>query len=252
MILPIVWASFTQVVSAYVKRLTGSGAVSMTMDGGTTWTPVTVTGSWTRVSIPTQTIANPGVGFKLAVSGDAIAVWGVQDENGTFATSPIATTTAAATRGVTDILRTTGAEFSAASGSIFATVTAPPPATGSAVSFSNNTTQNRLELDCLATGASFLTVVAQNVVLTSNGFGSTGSGERRSGVAYTVGSIPRGTNNGGTVAAIGSNAYVAPTISRMSLGRRDAFLDQYLNGYVQRVAIYKSMFGDARLSAITS
>src|ERR1700721_852290 len=40
--------------SAYVKRLIGSGTVNMTMDNGATWTAVTVTGSWTQVSIPTQ------------------------------------------------------------------------------------------------------------------------------------------------------------------------------------------------------
>lgn len=249
----IVLASSARYQTAYVKRLTGSGAVSMTMDGGTTFTPVTVTGSWTRVSTPTQTLANPVVGFRLAESGDAIAVWGIQNENGTFATSPIVTTAAPVARAAALINRTlTGAEFAANSGSIFATVAAPPPVTGTAVSFSSGTPQNRLELDSRAPGEGALTVVAQTVVLTSNPLGSAGSGERREGVTYTVGSLPRGTNNGGTVAAIGSNAYVAPTLTRMSLGFRDVFQDQYINGYVKRVAIYKSPFDDARLSAITA
>lgn len=91
-------ASSARYQTAYVRRITGSGTINMTMDGGTTWTAITVTDAWTRVSIPTQTLANPHVGFRIVTSGDAIAVDFVQNENGTFSTSPIPTTTAAATR----------------------------------------------------------------------------------------------------------------------------------------------------------
>lgn len=84
--------------SAYVKRVTGSGTVNMTTDNGATWTAVTVTSAWTRVSIPTQTLANPTVGFRLVTNGDAIAVDFVQNENGTFPTSSIPTTTVAVAR----------------------------------------------------------------------------------------------------------------------------------------------------------
>lgn len=84
--------------SAYVKRLVGTGVVNMTLDGGTTWTAITVTSAYTRVTIPTQTLANPSVGFQVMTSTDSIAVDFVQNENGTFATSPIFTTTAAVTR----------------------------------------------------------------------------------------------------------------------------------------------------------
>ena len=84
--------------SAFVKRLTGSGAVQMTVDNGVTWTAVTVTPSWTRVEIPNQTLANPTTGFRLVTSGDSIAVDYAQVEVGPGATSPIATTTAALSR----------------------------------------------------------------------------------------------------------------------------------------------------------
>lgn len=95
----ITLASSARWQTCYIKRLTGSGAVEMTMDNGTTWTAVTVTSSWTRVAIPTQTLANPTVGFRIVTSGDAVAVDFVQNENsGVEATSPIATTTASVTR----------------------------------------------------------------------------------------------------------------------------------------------------------
>lgn len=89
--------------SAFVKRITGSGTINMTMDNGTTWTAVTVTASWTRVEIPTQTLANPTVGFRIVTSGDAIAIDMVQNENGVFATSPIATAGSTVTRAGDDI-----------------------------------------------------------------------------------------------------------------------------------------------------
>lgn len=95
-------ASSVRRQSAFVKRVTGSGAVSMTTDGGSTWTVVTVTAAWTRVVIPPQTVTNPSFGFKLATSGDAIAVDAVQNEGGSFESSPILTTNATKTRAADD------------------------------------------------------------------------------------------------------------------------------------------------------
>jgi hypothetical protein len=105
--------------TAYVKWITGSGVVNMTMDGGTTWTAVTVTAAWTRVSIPGQTLVNPNVGFRIVTSGDAIAVDFVQNENNVDATSPIATTTTAVTRSGDSVkLLTTAFPYSALASTI--------------------------------------------------------------------------------------------------------------------------------------
>jgi hypothetical protein len=94
----IVLASSTRQQSAWVKRITGSGVVNMTTDG-VTWTAITLTAAWTRVTIPAQaTVVNPVLGFQIMTSGDAIAADFVQNETGTGASSEIATTTAAVTR----------------------------------------------------------------------------------------------------------------------------------------------------------
>lgn len=90
----ITLASSQRFQTAYVMRLVGSGPIQMTTDGGTTWTNITVTATWTRVSIPAQTVTNPSVGFRIATSGDSIAVDLVQNETGAYATSPMPTTTA--------------------------------------------------------------------------------------------------------------------------------------------------------------
>lgn len=92
-------ASSQRAMSAYVFRGVGTGPVEMTTDGGTTWTPITLTGGYTRVRIPAQTLANPNFGFRIVTSGDAIGVDFVQNETGAVPTSPIETTTVAVTRG---------------------------------------------------------------------------------------------------------------------------------------------------------
>lgn len=84
--------------AVWVKRLVGSGTINMTMDNGVTWTAITLTTSWTRLTIPTQTLANPTVGFRIVTNTDKIAVDYVQNEAGTVPSSSIPTTTAAVVR----------------------------------------------------------------------------------------------------------------------------------------------------------
>jgi hypothetical protein len=96
-------ASSTVAQSAFVKRVTGSGTINMTTDGGTTWNTITVTSNWTLVQFSQAAVTNPNCGFRIVTNGDAISVDFVQNEVGTFATSPILTTSAAATRNL-DVL----------------------------------------------------------------------------------------------------------------------------------------------------
>lgn len=94
----ITLASSQRFQSAFIKRLNGVGAISMSMDGGSTFTGVNAGQAWSRVSIPAQTLANPSVVFKLGTSGDKIAVDFVQNEDGPNASTPMLVTTAAFTR----------------------------------------------------------------------------------------------------------------------------------------------------------
>jgi hypothetical protein len=103
--------SAARVTSCRIKRRTGTGNIQMTQDNGATWTTVTVTSGWTRVSIAAQTLTNPTVGFRIVTSGDAIDVDYVQHEVGSFITSDIATTTATVTRSA-DFLSMTDSNFS--------------------------------------------------------------------------------------------------------------------------------------------
>ncbi len=108
----ITLASSAYTFSVYVRRKTGSGNIDITDDNGTNWTTLTGLSStgWTRHGI-TRTQANPVVGFRIVASGDEIEVDYAGLEGGSFRTSPITTTTAAATR-VADVATITGRDFS--------------------------------------------------------------------------------------------------------------------------------------------
>jgi hypothetical protein len=110
-------ASAVRICSVDVMRLVGTGTLEMTQDGGATYTVLTVTSGITRVAIPSQTLTNPTIGFRIATSGDSFLIDAVQCEVGAFATSPIYTAGSATTRPaekvtpavLTDALQTAGA-----------------------------------------------------------------------------------------------------------------------------------------------
>ncbi len=94
--------------SPFVKRITGSGTIEVTLDNGSTWTNITSnlsTTDWYRVTTY-ETLANPTVGFRLGTSGDSIAVDMAGLEN-TVWTSPIPTFGLSVTRARDDTFAST-------------------------------------------------------------------------------------------------------------------------------------------------
>lgn len=89
-------ASWT--TSFYIRRKTGTGAVSLTADG-TNFTAVTVTSVWTRVSVTqTASAAAIAIGIKLATNADAVDIDCSQYELLAYSSSYIPTTTGAVSR----------------------------------------------------------------------------------------------------------------------------------------------------------
>jgi len=109
LIQPISLASGSRTGSVYLKRITGTGNVQVSLDGTTYSTVDLSTTEWRRIVL-SGTVTNPTVGIKLAVSGDAVAMDYGQVEDGAFATTPILTTTATATRSA-DVATISGAIF---------------------------------------------------------------------------------------------------------------------------------------------
>ena len=91
-------ASAARIMGAYVKRLTGTGTINITQDNGATWTAIAPTSSWVFYTLPSATIANPVVGFRIVTNGDAIAVDYVSEQASIFIADVIPTTTATVTQ----------------------------------------------------------------------------------------------------------------------------------------------------------
>jgi hypothetical protein len=71
----ITLASSTVLYSADIKRLTGTGTLEMTVDGGTTWTAITgLTSIYQLKFIVQAAVTNPVIGFRIGTSGDSFAV----------------------------------------------------------------------------------------------------------------------------------------------------------------------------------
>lgn len=71
----VVSAASNQCFSAYVRRRTGTGPISITTNNGGTWTDITAQlNSTYYVRVSLGGVANPNFGFKISTSGDAIDV----------------------------------------------------------------------------------------------------------------------------------------------------------------------------------
>jgi hypothetical protein len=105
----ITLASGSRTGSVYLKRITGTGTVQVSLDGST-WSTVDLSASEWRRIVLSGTVTNPTVGIKIATSGDAVAMDYAQVEDGAFVTTPILTTAATVVRSA-DVASMTGQNF---------------------------------------------------------------------------------------------------------------------------------------------
>ena len=254
-------ASNRRVTSCWIKRRTGTGAVQMTQDNGTTWAAVTVTAGWTQVSIASAIATNPIVGLRVVTSGDAVDVALFQHETTTsttgFATSAIRTTTASVTR-TADTISCTGASLSAwytaARGTVVVTFR-PGDVVGNQPVFWFTDTgvgDNLLALSG-STAALVLNVyvaattpiVAQNVgtIVTDT--------EHTAGVAFAVNDVAA-VLDGGTVATFSDTSGGTPSnIDSLTLGSEDGGSTRF-NGHIVSLTHYSKRKTNAELQTLTA
>jgi hypothetical protein len=245
-------ASTARAISAWVKRVTGTGSVYITADNDTTRTDITASinsSTYTLVQF-NQTLANPTFGFKLATSGDAIAVDFVGVEDGTGASSPNPTTTVAVTRPA-DIMAWTGLTTPyPLTLFVEAEVATLASANQMLVSVSDGTTSNRSELYLGSTA------------LASNLVSSGGSTEANLNVAgaVTLGATVKiagrfAANDcimakNGTLSSADTAVTEPVSATILKLQQANNALQGY--SYIKRVAVFKSAFSNAQLQAITT
>jgi hypothetical protein len=172
---PITNAASTTVTSFFLKRATGTGVINITTDGGTTWKPVTLTAASTRQFVNQAAVTNPSIGIQIVTSGDAVIADFAQCEAiatvpTATPTTPVLTTTAAATRAMDVAL------ISAAAGSAVTLLWVGTPITTQAgspglLTISDGTNSNRFLLLRANTLARSTTVIG-------------GTGTNASGVAW--------------------------------------------------------------------
>ena len=249
-------ASAARATSAYVKRITGTGTIQMTQDNGSTWTSVTVTSGWTRVTIPSATVTNPVVGFRIVTSGDAIAVDYVQCEDGAFSTSAISETTTATVTRSADVASISGAAFSGwyRQDEFTAYVDARLLSNTSATSkhlfmVSDGTGDNRIAIFGPASGglSTFRQTGAganQTILLAS----VTPNVSIKTACAFTA-SDSAGSVNGGTSIAIG-NVAMPVGVDRFGLWRTYGTTDPS-NAHIARVTFWPRRLGNEVLQSIT-
>lgn len=112
-------ASASKTGGLWLKRKTGTGNIDITMDGGTGWTTVAVTTTWTRFS-KNQTLADEDFGIRIVTSGDEVYAWQGQVETAAFLSSDIPTTSAAVTRNADVLTYTSTGNVSFSAGAAYA------------------------------------------------------------------------------------------------------------------------------------
>jgi hypothetical protein len=217
--------SAARALSAYVKRLVGTGDVQITLDNGLTWTTVTVTAGWTRVSA-LQTLSILTFGFRLVTSGDSIAVDYAQLEDGSCPTSAIPTTTVAVTRDA-DVIVLSGAAFSGVwnavegSASVEAIMDTAPPSSSTPflLAFNDGTTNERINLYVNEATAGLSMFIAdggsqQTLLSVAAAANYTGTPMRLAG-GWALNNVRMAA--GGTLTTLDSTATM-PTATQMEVG----------------------------------
>ncbi len=99
-------AADDHVYSVYMKRVTGTGDIDITIDGGTTWTTQTLTSSWQQFTV-TKNAANPTVGVRIVTSGDQIDFWGSDCNKGFTVKNNVILTAGTSVTAAFDTIQTT-------------------------------------------------------------------------------------------------------------------------------------------------
>lgn len=228
----LVLGSVAENYSVWLKRVTGSGAVKITLNNlvGSTTCTVTDTVNFTRCTI-TSTLANPVIGIQLATSGDVVVADFNQLEAGSFPTSQILTTSASATRNADNVVAPANSSLAKAingsAGLIYTqfNVAQLPSASGR---FVDSNSQPLFNINNTSNGQ-----------LTQNGAGVTTANtytlSASSKLAGSWGSQNSLVLNAGTVVT-GANGTPGTSAATPQIGNRTA-LDRGINGYMARLTL---------------
>lgn len=249
-------ASATRTFSAYVKRLVGTGTVSITVDGSA-YTDVTsslVLNEWVRVSVTQAAVTNPVVGFKLATSADKIAVDYMQCESKAVPTSAVLSAAGQGARQADAIsIGTLTPWFSATNGSLYAEAYSPAGDTGVnqyVCIFDDTTANERLILfRATSTNAPTWFIADGGATQATLNTGSwTASATQKFAVTYKANDIA--ASYAGAAIQTDTSATL-PTVTNFKLGVSQAS-SSYLDGHIRRIIYWDSRLSNAMLVVLST
>jgi hypothetical protein len=236
--------------SFYIRRVTGTGVVNIRAVENTN-IPITVTASWTRVSLSAvSTTTTIRIGLTLATSGDEVEIWGAQLETGSVATSYIPTVASTETR-TADSVSLTGASslIGQTEGSVFVEYETPIfTSSANRRLFTLNTGTSSILLQLTTTGNLNYTVIDTGASQASIQEGTTSALPRKVAFCYKVddfalyaNGVSVGTDTSGTV----------PTSDAVYLGQTQV-AGQQIQGWIRAVALYPTRLPNATLASLTA
>jgi hypothetical protein len=250
---PVISGSATRAFAPFLKRITGTGPISLTVDNGATWTVVPVTSSWASYNMTQAAVTNPICGLKVDTLNDAVAVtWNCLETGVTACGSPIETTTLAVTKSASSMIRTLGSEWGEPEGAIYAESVRlqGTPANQDIVRFDDNSNTNSITLRNAATSPRFLSSRSGSVDL-GNGLDTTANGSvQKFAARYKDADYARVSNNG-TVRTSAATGTVTPVLTRMRLGT-SFFAGSEFCGFIRRIEYWPRALTNAELQALVA
>ena len=244
----IVAAAVNASSSAYIKRVSGSGNIYFTRDGGSTWVNITAqinNSNFTRVKIENTSILDPQIGFKIETSGDSIVVDCAQNEVGAEVSMPMLTTTVAVTRNAETLIYPSVSNFNSLGWE---------PSTGIMLCTFEASNWNTATGSLLGgtTGGLFVSnsnsgVIAKDDTNTVNGPTGVPSGSMKLGLRYNVNTLEAMSNGNWSNVGTYSGDFGQGT-SNLTWLRVGADV----NGYIKNICLWSQALSNDRITEILS
>jgi hypothetical protein len=245
-------ASQSRIFSAYMRRVSGTGQIQLTTNGGTNWQTVTLTSAFAPFNSGAQTVASGQVGIRMIASGDVIEVDFTQAEIGPVATSPITTTSGAVSRAA-DVISASGALVSSLIGQTEGTIYAEfeirsDSTTRRLFGLSDGTQLNRVFLYYTSNA------LRAQIQSTDISLGNPAAGYHKVAFAYQQSGV-----SGTLFASLDGGAVVSGTagtfpsaLKEVFFGKREDSADtQQWNARIRAAALYTTRLTDAQLAELT-
>lgn len=247
-------ASQSRIFSAYMRRVSGTGQIQLTTNGGTNWQTVTLTSAFAPVNSGAQTVASGQVGIRMIASGDVIEVDFTQAEIGPVPTSPIPTTTAAVSRAA-ETISASGALVSGLIGQTEGTIYVEVDVRNMAketylIRIDDGASSNIISLRKLNTNEirTFITAPTTSGTLNISSAAFT-AGIIKIAFAYKSGEIALSVNGATPLTANGTFAFNA-SLNRINLGSNASPSSEF-NDRIRSAALYTTRLSNAQLAELT-